>query len=250
MLLGGVSGSGVLIQGFEHRAAMTMMPYNYPYYPRLLEGLGFRKHVDLLSMDLPPAGFKLPERVSAAAQKVLARGRFRVLLFTRKRELKLVADRIAGLYNDTLADHLEDYPLSEAELEQVKKDLLIIADPRLVKILTYDGAIVGYLFGFRDLSRTLQKNAGRLGPIELLRLLAAMRSGDELLLNGMGILPRYQRLGGNALLYHELEKTAAGGAFRRAELVQVSERTELMLRDIQTLGARVIKVHRMYEKEC
>jgi hypothetical protein len=66
----------------------------------------------------------------------------------------------------------------------------------------------------------------------------------------MGILPRYQRLGGNALLYHELEKTAAGGAFRRAELVQVSERTELMLRDIQTLGARVIKVHRMYEKEC
>jgi GNAT superfamily N-acetyltransferase len=250
MLLGGVSGSGILIQGFEHRAAMTMMPYNYPYYPRLLEGLGFRKHVDLFSMDLPPASFKLPERVSAAAQKVLARGRFRVLLFTRKRELKLVADRIAGLYNETLADHLEDYPLSEAELEQVKKDLLVIADPRLVKILTYDGAIVGYLFGFRDLSRTLQKNAGRLGPIELLRLLAAMRSGDELLLNGMGILPRYQRLGGNALLYHELEKTAAGGAFRRAELVQVSERTELMLRDIQTLGARVIKVHRMYEKEC
>ena len=77
-----------------------------------------------------------------------------------------------------------------------------------------------------------------------------MRSGDELLLNGMGILPQYQRLGGNALLYHELEKTAAGGGFRRAELVQVSERTELMLRDIQTLGGRVYKVHRMYEREC
>jgi GNAT superfamily N-acetyltransferase len=250
MLLGGVSGSGILVEGFEHRAAMTMMPYNYPYYARLLEGLGFRKHVDLFSMDLPPAGFKLPERVRTVAEKVLARGRFRVLLFRSKREIKRVADRIAGLYNETLADHLEAYPLSEAELEQVKKDLLMVADPRLVKILTYDGRIVGYLFGFRDLSRALQKNAGRLGPVELLRLLAAMRSGDELLLNGMGILPQYQRLGGNALLYHELEKTAAGGGFRRAELVQVSERTELMLRDIQTLGARVIKVHRIYEKEC
>ena len=46
-----------------------------------------------------------------------------------------------------------------------KKDLLLIADPRLVKILAYDGQIVGYLFGFHDLSRALQKNAGRLGPI-------------------------------------------------------------------------------------
>ena len=77
-----------------------------------------------------------------------------------------------------------------------------------------------------------------------------MRTNDELILNGMGILPQYQRLGGNALLYHELEKSAAGGSFRRAELVQISEGTELMLRDIQTLGARICKVHRMYEKEC
>jgi hypothetical protein len=201
-------------------------------------------------MDLPPDRFRLPERVRAAAEKVLARGRFRVLEFRSKRDLRKVADRIAGLYNATLADHLEDYPLSEAELEQSKKDLLVIADPRLVKILAYDGQIVGYLFGFPDLSAALQKNAGRLGPLQLLRLLSAIRANDELILNGMGILPQYQRLGGNALLYHELEKSAAGGSFRRAELVQVSERTELMLRDIQTLGGRIRKVHRLYEKEC
>src|SRR4030042_1524892 len=157
MLLGGASGSGILVQGFEHRAAMTMMPYNYPYYPRLLEELGFRKHVDLYSMDLPPDKFRLPDRVRAAAEKVLARGRFRVLEFRSKRDLRKVADRIAGLYNATLADHLEDYPLSDAELEQSKKDLLVIADPRLVKILAYDGQIVGYLLGFPDLSRALQK---------------------------------------------------------------------------------------------
>ena len=32
--------------------------------------------------------------------------------------------------------------------------------------------------------------------------------------------------------------------------MQVSERTDLMLRDIQTLGARIVKVHRIYEKAC
>ncbi len=248
MLLGGASGSGVLVEGFELRAAMTMMPYNYPYYSRLLEGLGFRKHVDLFSMDLPPATFRLPERVSAIAGKVLERGRFQVLRFRNKGEISRVADKIADLYNLTLADHLEDYPLSPDELQQVKKDLLVIADPRLVKILTYDGQIVGYLFGFPDLSAALQKNQGRMGPIELVRLLRAMKGSDALILNGMGILSQYQRLGGNALLYSELTKTVAERSFRTAELVQISERTELMLRDIQTLGARVCKVHRLYER--
>jgi hypothetical protein len=250
MLLGGVSGSGILIEGYEQVAAMTMMPYNHPYYPRLLEAQGFRKHVDLLSMDLPPDSFRLPERVRRAAEHVLARGRFQVLRFRNKRELKRVAKPIADLYNRTLADHLEDYPLSEAELAQVTKDLLLIADPRLVKILTYDGKIVGFLFAFHDLSRVLQKNRGRLGPLQLLRLLAGLRSRERLIINGAGILPEYQRLGGNALLYYELEKTAGGRTYRRAELTQISERTELMLRDVQTLGARVYKTHRIYEREC
>ena len=31
MLFGGVTGSGILVDGFEHRAAMTMMNYNHPY---------------------------------------------------------------------------------------------------------------------------------------------------------------------------------------------------------------------------
>jgi GNAT superfamily N-acetyltransferase len=250
LLLGGVSGSGILVDGFERRAAMTMMPYNHSYYPRLLEELGFRKHVDLYSMDLPPDKFRLPERIRSVAEKVLSRGRFRVLRFRGKSELKQVAPRIAALYNETLADHLEDYPLSPGELKQVTKDLLLVADPRLVKILTYDGQIVGFLFAFHDLSPVLQKNGGRLGPVQLLRLLPALRSGQELLINGMGILPQYQRLGGNALLYHELARTAGEGAFRQVELVQVSERTELMLRDIQTLGGRICKTHRIYEREC
>ncbi len=250
MLLGGASGSGVLVQGFEHRAAMTMMPYNHAWYPRLLEGLGFAKHVDLYSMDLPPASFRLPERIESLAEKVLRRGHFDVLRFTSKRGLRAAAGRVAALYNETLGDHLEDYPLSAEELKQVRKDLLLVADPRLIKILAYDKEIVGYLFAFHDLSTVLQRNRGRLGPLELLRLLSEMRRSDGLIINGMGILPRYQRLGGNALLYHELARTVGEQRLSRAELVQVSERTELMLRDIQTLGARITKVHRIYEKAC
>ena len=199
-------------------------------------------------MDLPPRTFRLPERVGVAAEKTLARGRFQVLRFASKRDVRRVAEQIAGLYNTTLGDHLEDYPLSEAELKQVEKDLLLVADPTLVKILTYDGKIVGYLLAFPDLSAAMQKNRGKLGPVRILRLLREIHRAEGLLINGMGILPDYQRLGGNALLYSELTKTGGGERFARAELTQISERTELMLRDVQTLGARIYKVHRMFEK--
>src|SRR5512136_2141888 len=36
-----LDGYGLLTEGFEQRQMMTMMNYNFPYYPRLLEQMGF-----------------------------------------------------------------------------------------------------------------------------------------------------------------------------------------------------------------
>lgn len=249
ILQGGSSGSGILVDGFEHRAAMNMMVYNYPYYAGLLENAGFRPFSTLLSLELPTDTFALPEKVARISELVEKRGRFEVMKFSSKSELRKVSDEIAALYNPTLGDHLEDYPLSDKELLQVRKDLLLVADPELVKILKYEGAIVGFLFVFVDISGTMQKNKGKTGPVEILRLLGALKNPGKVLFNGMGILPEYQKMGGNALLYSELGKTLAKAGVKSGEIVQVNENTVLMLKDVQTLGGRIIKTHRMYLKE-
>ena len=67
-------GYGILVEGFEHRQMMTMMNYNYDYYPKLIEALGFEKEVDFVSCYLPADSFKIPERVERIAQRVLQRG--------------------------------------------------------------------------------------------------------------------------------------------------------------------------------
>jgi hypothetical protein len=180
------------------------------------------------------------------ADKVVARGRFRVLRFRTKRDLAARADEVAALYNETLSDHIENYPLTGAELEVVKKDLLTIADPDLIKILEYDGTIVGFLFAFRDLTPVLRKNGGRLTPAGLTRLFIASKQNRKVLFNGMGILPEFQRLGGNALLYTELARTVYRENFEAAEVVQINEHTDLMLKDIKQLGAVISKRHRVY----
>ncbi|TVQ36173.1 MAG: hypothetical protein EA384_14870 [Spirochaetaceae bacterium] len=248
LLFGGTTGSGVLISGFDQRAAMTMMPYNFAYYPEHMQRLGFAKDVDLLSWRVDPVAFVLPQRVRTVAEKVLARGRFAVMRFSGKRQIKRIAANVASLYNTTLGDHPEDYPLSDAELRQLVKDLLLLADPRLIKILTYDDRYVGYLLAFPDISAAMQRAAGQLTPRSLLDVLRELKRTRSIVINGAGILPEYQRLGGNALLYYELEKTARLRDPLRAELTQVAESTTLMVRDLQTLGAEVYKIHRMYRR--
>src|SRR5512141_1774082 len=62
---GALDGYGLLIEGFEHRQMMTMMNYNYPYYVKLVENLGFEKEVDFLSCHLTVDSFKMPERVQS-----------------------------------------------------------------------------------------------------------------------------------------------------------------------------------------
>ncbi len=251
LFMGASLGGGVLIKGFEHTAAMTMMPYNHDYYPKHYERLGFEKSFDLNSLFIDPKTFTLPDRIERMAEHVRERGRMKVVEFSRKSELKRAACKVAALYNPTLADHAENYPLTDAELKQIIRDLLLIARPDLEKIITYDDEVVGYLLGFPDLTPALQKCGGRLTPAALFRLWRTARRPRKLILNGMGILERYQRLGGNALIYSELTRTARNTPaynFEAAEMVQINEQTDLMLADLKKLGAEIGKVHRVYRR--
>lgn len=248
---GATMGGGVLVEGFEHRAAMTMMGYNHDYYPRHFEAAGFSKRFDLLSLSADPNGFRLPDRIESIADMVRSRGRLHVSPVKNKRALRQVADEIGALYNPTLADHTENYPLTDNELAALKSDLLMIAKPDLEKVIRYDGEIVGYILSFPDLSDAMQRNWGKLGPIQILRLLTESKKTRKIIFNGMGILEKYQRLGGNALLYSELTKSTTGSekySFDDAEMCQVNESTDLMLKDLLTVGASVFKRHRVYER--
>ena len=247
-LFGGTSGTGLLVEGFDSSPPMTMMLYNRPSVAETYATLGFRKNYDLISAHIDTSSFTLNERVARAAELVRKRSGLRVLRFRNKKEILRRADGIADLYNATLADHPEDYPLSPAELEQVKQDLLSVARPDLVKILADGEKVIGFLFAFPDLSPALRKGNGRLDLLIILRLLTAMRRPRRILVNGMGILKEYRKRGGNALLYAELAETILGSGAEEAELVQVAESTDLMLADLETLGGRVSKRYRVFSK--
>jgi GNAT superfamily N-acetyltransferase len=246
---GPLDGYGIQVEGFENRQMMTMMNYNYAYYPRLVEALGFRKEVDFVSCYLDAQTFRMPERVHSIAERVQRRGTLQVKRFRNKKELVSWGARIGKAYNETFVNNWEYFPLSQHEIDFVIKNIMVIADHRLIKIITHDEDVVGFLFAFPDVSAALQRARGKLFPFGLLDLLLEIRRTDWVAENGAGILPAFQGRGGNALLYSEMEKTLSDFHFKHGDLTQVAESAVQMRADLENLGAKPYKNHRVYIKD-
>jgi len=242
-------GYGIQIEGHDLRQMMTMMNYNFPYYQQLVENIGFEKEVDFVSCYMHKDTFHLPEKVHLVAEKVKERGRFAVVKFKNKRDLLSYASQIGIAYNNTFVNNWEYYPLTEREIKFLVDNMMVVADPKLIKLITYDEKIVGFLFGFPDISKALQRQKGRITPWGLLDMLLELKRTNWISLNGVGILPEYQGMGGNALMYSEMEHTIRDSDFVHAELTQVAESAVQMRKDLISLGSKAYKNHRVYRRK-
>ncbi len=218
--MSGFDGYGILIEGFEHRQMMSMMNFNFDYYRALVETLGFEKEVDFVSCYLPSTAFKIPERVVRIAERAAQRGHLEIKKFRNKRELISWSGRIGQAYNKAFVNNWEYYPQSTNEIKFAVDNIMMVADHRMIKIITHDDEVVGFLFAFADVSAALRRAKGHLNPLTLVDLLLEMKRTKTVSANGMGILPEYQGHGGNAILYHELGKTLL--AFKQFDNVEMT----------------------------
>ena len=237
---------GILIEGFEHVAALSM-PYNFPYYPKLIEAAGFEKDMDYISGYMNPEQ-KLPARMHELAGRVKERRGFWVKSFDTKRELREWIPEIQRVNNEAFTDVWGYYPIDDAEVQMIGDQLLTIADPRLIKLVMQDDEIAGFAFVFPDVTRALQATRGRIWPFGWIRLLIAMRRTDRLCGNGIGLLPKYQGLGASMLLYLELAKTVRERGASYCEIAQVMETNVKSLGDMNRVGVTWHKRHRLYRR--
>jgi GNAT superfamily N-acetyltransferase len=238
-------GIGVLVEGFEHHPAVGI-PYNHAYYGSLIEAAGYHRHSDFLSAYLP-GNTILPERVHSIAEKMMERRGFSIRTFASKKELLPWIPRIVQTYNDTFVKNWEFNPVTEAETKVIGDRLMQIADPKLIKLVMKGDDIAGFLFGFPDISAGIRRANGRIWPFGWFHLLRDMKRTKWINLNGAGILASYRGLGVNAILYVEMEKTMHSGGFEHADLVQMEEHVPTV-EDTKTMGGRIYKKHRIYEK--
>ncbi len=241
-------GYGILVEGFEERQMMIMMNYNYEYYATLLEKIGFEKEVDFVSCFLESKNFSLPEKAKEIARRVRERGSFKVLQFKNKRQIIKMANEIGHAYNDTFVNNWEYYPLTQGEINLLLDNLLSVINPKLIKIITYNEKIVGFLLAFPDISAALQRHGGKITLWGIIDMMLEMKKTRIVSLNGAGVLPEYHGRGGAALLYSEMQRTIEEFSFDHAELTQVAETAVQMRKDLINVGGRAYKNHRVFRK--
>ena len=247
---GPLDGYGIQVEGFEHRQMMNMMNYNYPYYQKLAEAYGFEKEVDFVSSFLAPQDYVLPEMISKAVDIVKKRGKLKVMHFTNKKQILECKYKLKEAYNRAFIHNWEYYPLSDRELDYAVDNAIQFVIPELLKLIQNDkDEVVGFVLPFPDASAAMQKNKGRLGPIGIIRLLRELKTTQWLDFNGIGILPEYQGMGGNALVMDSLLRAAqANKRYIYSELTQVAETAVQMRKDLDNLGVKYYKNHRVYKK--
>jgi hypothetical protein len=240
-------GYGIQVEGFDHRCMMTMMNYNYPYYQKLVEAIGFTKEVDFVSCYIKRDEYVIAEKVQKAAAIARKRGSFLIHQFKNKAELKKFGKPILEAYNNTFINNWEYYPLTEREVQFLLNNLLMIADPKYIKIIQHEDKIVGFLLAFPDISAALQRSHGKINPFSIADMLLEIKRTKWITFNGVGILPEYQGLGGNAILYDEMQRTMKESPFIHSELTNMAETAIQIRKDIITLGSTPYKNHRVFQ---
>ncbi len=239
---------GVLVDGFEHRASVGV-PYNFAYYDRLIRNAGFDKELDYFSGHLT-ADYDLPERMYQIADKVKQRRGFWIKTFQDKQEMWSFVPQAHQIYLEAFKDVPGYYPILEEEMRLLFERVISITWPDLVKLVMKDDRAIGFIISYPDVAAAVQRCRGRMWPLGWLDVLRERRRTRWITFNGVGLLPEYQGMGANAVLYTELARTLRSyGRFEHGDYVQVAETNLPSLGDAQTMGFPMYKTHRTYDKE-
>lgn len=196
---------GMLVEGFEETGTMATI-YNYPYYPRHMERMGFKKEADWVEFRIAVPD-KIPEKYKRIAELVQKRNNLKIKKFTsRKRIKEEYGVALFELVNEAY-DKLYGYsPLTPRQIEYYIRIYLGIINLDLVTVVTdADDRLVAIGISIQSFSKALQKSRGRMFPfgwVHLLKALWGKSDAVDLLL--IAVKPEYQNKGVNALLFADL----------------------------------------------
>lgn len=241
---------GMLVEGFEETATQATN-YNFPYYPKHMERLGFTKDVDWLEFRVTVPE-KVPEKMARIAAIVRQRYSLRNIKFTsRKRLVAEYGDAIFRLINETY-DTLFGYsPLSEKQIKHyINMYLPFLPLEDLSLVVKPDGELVGVGIAIPSLSQALIKCRGRLLPLGWTQLLKAFRGKNDVVdLLLIAVKPEYQSKGVNALFFDDLIPYFIKFGYKWADTGHELETNERVQQQWQYFETRQNKRRRAYTKQ-
>ena len=197
---------GMLVEGFEELSTMATI-YNYPYYPRHMERMGFEKKADWVefSMKVPDG---IPDKHVRIAEIVKQKYGLKVVKYNdRKKAVAEIGRPLFELINESYKELFEFTQLTNRQIDHyVDIYIRLLRLDLLTVIKDADDNLVGVGVALPSLSRALQKSRGKMLPFGWWHLMRAMYFNvtDTVDLLLVAVKPEYQSKGVNALLFTDL----------------------------------------------
>ncbi len=197
---------GMLVEGFEEMCTMVLL-YNYPYYPKHMEALGFRKEIDWLEYKIfiPDS---VPERIERLAKIIPEKYGVRVRKITRReiRKEKL-GHKIFALVNETYKNLYNFTQLTEEMIDKYVNFYLGLIDLKYITLVEDKNKnIVAFGLSMPSIVNALRKCRGKLFPFGWYHIIKSLyfKHEDcvELLL--IGVKAEYRNHGLLALIFNDL----------------------------------------------
>ena len=240
---------GLLVEGFDFPPTL-LTAHNPPYYPALIEGLGFNKVIDFYAW-----WFSEPARAATRLHRLAASLKKREVATIRKGNLKnfrAEAGRLREIYNDAWKENWGFVPFTEKEFEFMAKELKQLVVPEFTLIAEVGDEPVGFILCVPDINVAFRKINGRLTsyglPIGLAKLLYHKSRIRTARLIALGVKPKYRRGGIAEMLVLRIIEDAMIKRGFTGELSMTLENNHLINRFLAAIGAKKYKTYRIYRR--
>lgn len=244
---------GMLVEGFDHLSTMYIN-YNYPYYAKHMERLGFEKDNDYVEYEIKVPEVT-PEKFSRTAALIEKRYHLEPRKFNHHDMTKGGRGReLFNILNITYSNLYGYSHLSDDQIDTIVNNYIKLADLNLVTCVVdteKNDKMVGFGVSFPSFSEALRKtHDGHLLPLGWWQLLKVLKWHKtpvvDLLL--IGVLPEYRMKGANAIIFNDLISWYRRYGFKYAVTGPQMETNKGVLSQWQYLESEEIRRHRMYVK--
>jgi ribosomal protein S18 acetylase RimI-like enzyme len=241
---------GLLIEGFDS-PPVFMMTYNPPYYVELVEAEGFRKAKDLLAFHIDLATLPM-DRLHRIAEQVKGRNgqvTFRPIL---RRTLKGDLTKVKEIYNAAWQENWGFVPMTEAEVDFLAARLKPLLVEGLMWIAEAGPEPVGFLLALPDYNITFKPMEGRLltpATLSCIPYLLGWKRHTATRVLTLGVKEAYRQKGLESALLIEGLRVGFKAGVKESEASWILEDNVMMCRMLESIGGRVYKKYRIYERE-
>ncbi len=237
---------GMLVDAFD-KNPYVMMPYTKSYYPKLMEGAGLTKEMDMFAFIVTRDSVNF-EHIDKG--EALVRKRYPDLSIRKVNLSKMTqeVEIIKEIFNKAWAQNWGFHPVADKIFTKLGKDLKMVIDTDFAFIAEIGGKPIAFSIALPDFNQILKKINGRLLPVGLFKLLYYKRKINQMRVALMGVIPEYQGKGIDAIMHKQAIVNGLEKGYQSAELSWVLETNINMIRLAERVGAVVDKTYRVYSK--